>query len=168
MVPPFRAAGNWFAAERLRANRRDPFSLFPLAPEIDWPLSSGTMSILPFLLPPRRLLRAGSLLCVTAFLALRLALPGASGAPKPTPKPPFKPPYTVIQSVDATAKTITVGHVNSMDTATTQYKITQFTDIQVNGEKGTVDQLQTGMKVSVTPGSDATVADRIVASPAPK
>ena len=125
------------------------------------------MSILPFTVPLRRLLRAGRLLCLAAFLAVGLALPGASAAPKPTPKP-FKPPYNVIESVDAATKTITVGHVNSMDTATTQYKITPSTDIQVNGEKGTVDQLRTGMKVSVTPGSDPAVADRIVAGPAPK
>ena len=126
------------------------------------------MSISSFTVSSCRLLRAGSLLCVTAFLVLGLVLPGASGAPKPTPRPPFKPPYNVIQSVDASAKTITIGHVNSLDTSTSQYKINQFTDIQVNGEKGTVDQLQTGMKVSVTPGSDPKVADRIVAGPAPR
>ena len=117
--------------------------------------------------PIRRLLRARSLLSAAALLAASLALPVASGAPKPTPKP-FKPPYTVIQAVDATAKTITVGHVNSMDTSTHQYKITQFTDIEVNGDKKTVTDLQVGMKVSVTPASDPTAADRIVASPAPK
>ena len=127
------------------------------------------MSILPFTTPIcRRLLRAGSLLSVAACLALSLALPvTSSAAPKPTPKP-FKPPYNVIQSVDATAKTIVVGHVNSMDTSTQTYKITQFTDIQVNGDKKTAADLQAGMKVSVTPGSDPGVADRIVAGPAPK
>ena len=125
------------------------------------------MFILPFTLPPRRLLRAGSLLCLTTFLTLGLVLPGFAGTPKPTPKP-FKPPYNVIQSLDATAKTITVGHVNSVDTSTPLYRITPTTEIQVNGEKATIDKLQTGMKVSITPGSDSTVAERIVASPAPK
>ena len=117
----------------------------------------------------RRLLRAGNFFSVAACLALSLALPGTSrGGPKPTPRPPFKPPYNVIQSVDATAKTLVVGHVNSMDTSTQTYKITQFTDIQVSGDKKTVADLQAGMKVSVTPGSDPGVADRIVAGPAPK
>ena len=116
----------------------------------------------------RRLLRAGTFFFVTLFLALSLALPGTSwGGPKPTPKP-FKPPYNVIQSVDATAQTIVVGHVNSMDTSTQTYKITQYTDIQVSGDKKTVADLQAGMKVSVTPGADPAVAERIVAGPAPK
>ena len=74
----------------------------------------------------------------------------------------------MIQSVDTTTKTIVVGHVNSMDTSTQTYRITQFTEIEVGGDKKAITDLQAGMKVSVTPGTDAGIADRIVAGPAPK
>ena len=116
----------------------------------------------------RRLLRTGSLLSAAACLVLGLALPGAAwGVPKPKPTPVFKPPYDAIQSVDTTAGTIVVGHVNSKDTSTKTYKINQFTEIQVNGEKGTITSLQAGMKVAVSEGSETGSAGRVVASPAP-
>jgi hypothetical protein len=90
----------------------------------------------------------------------------ASGGPL-KPRQPFKPTYDVIQSVDATAKTVTIGHANSKDTSTKTYKVAKDTDIQVNGAKGDLNDVKTGMKVSITLGIDEDVASRLVVSPAP-
>ena len=114
-----------------------------------------------------RLSRAGLPLTLAAGLLLGLAASSFAQAPHLKPRPPFLPPYDAIQSVDATAKTLVVGHVNSKDTSTKTYKLVPTTEIQVNGDKAKLEDLKTGMKVSVTPAMDATVAERVVASPSP-
>ncbi len=114
----------------------------------------------------RHLARVGMPVALAASLVLSLATTTWAG-PKPTPRPPFLPPYDAITSVDATAKTLVVGHVNSNDKTSKTYKLIPTTEIQVNGEKAPVTSLQAGMKVSVTPAMDETIAERVVASPAP-
>ena len=46
----------------------------------------------------------------------------------------------------------------------TSFRITQFTEINVNGRRGTVAELRPGMRVHVTAGTDRTVAARIEAN----
>ena len=104
------------------------------------------------------------------LLVVALAVPMAgalAGNPPLKPRQPFKPPYDVIRSVDATAKTVTIGHVHSKDTSAKTYKLDKFTEIQVNGAKGDLNDIKTGMKVDVTPGADEEVASRLVLSAAP-
>jgi hypothetical protein len=103
-------------------------------------------------------------LVLAGSLALSVA---AFAGPKITPREPFKPSYDAVQSVDTTANTITINHVNSKDTSTKVYKLDQKTEIEVNGEKGTLNDVKTGMKISVTPGFNDDEASRVVVSPAP-
>jgi hypothetical protein len=98
-----------------------------------------------------------------------LAFPQASLAKgKGKKREPFKPPYVAISAIDTTAHTITIEHVNSKITTSKTYKITDQTDIEVNGQKGTMNDLQVGMKVDITEGVDQGTADAVRASPAPK
>jgi hypothetical protein len=102
------------------------------------------------------------------FMAV-VVLPGAAfaGAPKLKPRQPYKPTYDVIKAVDPTAQTVTIGHVNSTDTSTKTFKLDKFSEIEVNGATGTLNDVKTGMKVSVTTGADDNTASRLVVSPAP-
>src|ERR1700686_2402002 len=63
---------------------------------------------------------------------------------------------TLISSVNPTAVTIIE------DKVARTFTITQFTEINVNGQKATVADLNPGMIVSVTIGTDPTRASRIV------
>ena len=83
-----------------------------------------------------------------------------------TPAPP-KPQYAVISAVDPSARTVTISNVNSPNPASKQLKINERTEIEVNGQKGTVTDLKVGMKVSATLGMDPTVAARLVATTLP-
>ena len=67
----------------------------------------------------------------------------------------------VISSV--TGNTITVTE-NKMTRA---FRITQFTEVIVNGQKTTIAELKPGMTVSVTIGVDPTQAARVSASGTP-
>ncbi len=84
------------------------------------------------------------------------------------PREPFKPVYNAITSVDATAHTLSYSTVNGKGTAVSKtFKLTDKTEIEVNGQKGTVADLKSGMQVSVDPGMDETVAERVSAKTAP-
>ncbi len=76
------------------------------------------------------------------------------------------PQGTVIASV--TPESITISGSNLSKT----YAITRFTEILVKGQRAALTDLQPGMLVSVTQGSDPTNAARInagdVPGPAPK
>ena len=74
---------------------------------------------------------------------------------KPTPPPPHHP---VISSVNANSITVTEGKVSKTLT------ITQFTEINVNGQRATIAELKPGMVVTVTLGTDPTRASRINAT----
>ena len=83
------------------------------------------------------------------------------------PKEPFKPAYDVVQAVDPTANSVTIGHANSTDTSTKTYKLDKFSEVEVNGEKASLADVKPGMKASVTPGVVENTASRLVVSPAP-
>jgi hypothetical protein len=97
---------------------------------------------------------------VSFLLVLITASPAlAGGRKKKTTPPQYHPP--VISSV--TGNTITV----SEEKTTRTFVITQFTEINVNGQRGTVADLKPGMTVSVTIAVDPTRASRVVATGAP-
>jgi len=78
---------------------------------------------------------------------------------KATPAPEYHPP--VISSVTGNSITVTE------EKTTRTFIVTQFTEINVNGQRGTIADLKPGMAVSVTIGVDPTRASRIVATGAP-
>ena len=101
----------------------------------------------------------------TSFLAFAVLLACGAANPlycatkkKPTPAP-YKQP--VIASVNANAITVTE------EKGTKTFTITQFTEINVNGQKATAADLKPGMTVTVTIGMDPSRAGRIVANGAP-
>jgi hypothetical protein len=67
----------------------------------------------------------------------------------------------VISSVTGNAITVTEGKV------TRAFTITQFTEINVNGQKATIADLKPGMTVNVTIGTDPSRASRVNASGVP-
>jgi hypothetical protein len=83
-----------------------------------------------------------------------------SGATKKKPSPtPYKHP--VIASVSAHSITV------SEEKGTKTFTITQFTEINLNGQRATVAELKPGMIVVVTIGMDRSQASRINASGTP-
>jgi hypothetical protein len=91
-------------------------------------------------------------------LAIALVTPGfAAGKKKKGPE------YhdTVIASVTGNSITITE------DKVTKTFPITQFTEITLTGQRATVANLQPGMAVSVTIGTDGVSASRIAAGDPP-
>ena len=79
---------------------------------------------------------------------------------KATPAPEYHPP--VISSVTGNSITVTE------ERTTRKFIVTQFAEINVNGQRGTIADLKPGMAVSVTIGVDPTRASRIVATGAPE
>jgi hypothetical protein len=67
----------------------------------------------------------------------------------------------LISSVTGNAITVTEGNV------TRAFTITQFTEINVNGQKATIADLKPGMTVNVTIGTDPSRAGRVNASGVP-
>jgi len=65
--------------------------------------------------------------------------------------------------LNVTANSITV--TNQKETRT--FIVTPFIEININGQKGTIADLKSGMRVDVTIGVDPTRAGRIVASGPP-
>lgn len=103
-----------------------------------------------------------ALFIVISVLLVALATPPAfagSKKKKATPGAQYQAP--VISSV--TGNTITV----SEEKTTRTFIITQFTEINVNGQRGAVADLKPGMTASVTIGVDPTRASRVVATGAP-
>jgi hypothetical protein len=84
----------------------------------------------------------------------------AGSRKKATPSPEYHPP--VISSVTGNSITVTG------EKTTRTFIVTQFTEINVNGQRGTIADLKPGMTVSVTIGVDPTRAGRIVATGAPE
>ena len=97
---------------------------------------------------------------VVSVLLVALATPAFAGSKKKKATPPQHHP-PVISSV--TGNTITV----SEEKTTRTFIITQFTEINVNGQRGAVADLKPGMTVSVTIGVDPTRASRVNATGAP-
>jgi hypothetical protein len=100
-----------------------------------------------------------SLLAVSVVLAFAQVSPAFGASKKKATPPQHKEP--VISSVTGNAITVTEGKV------TRAFKITQFTEINVNGQKATMADLKPGMTVNVTIGTDPTRASRVNASGVP-
>src|SRR6266446_10939294 len=97
---------------------------------------------------------------VISVLLVALATPAFAGSRKKKATPTqYQAP--VISSV--TGNTITV----SEEKTTRTFIITQFTEINVNGQRAAVADLKPGMMVSVTIGVDPTRVSRINATGAP-
>jgi hypothetical protein len=96
---------------------------------------------------------------LVAILILFASTASAGSKKKKATLTQYHPP--VISSV--TGNTITV----SEEKTTRTFIITQFTEINVNGQRAAVADLKPGMTVSVTIGVDPTRASRIVATGAP-
>ena len=84
---------------------------------------------------------------------------GGGKKKKATPAPAYQQP--VISSVKGNA--ITVSDAK----ATRAFMITQFTEINVNGQRANVTDLKPGMTVNVTIGLDPSHASRINAADVP-
>lgn len=96
---------------------------------------------------------------VVVGLSLTLAVNVEAKSKKKKEPPPSQRP--VIASVSADSITITA------DSRTKTYAITRFTEVLVKGQRATLADLQSGMAVTVTMGTDQTKAARINASDAP-
>jgi hypothetical protein len=79
----------------------------------------------------------------------------AASKKKPTPAPVVLP---MIASVTATSVTISEKNVSRT------FTINQFTEINVNGRRGTVADLKPGMTASITIGTDSSKLARINAT----
>ncbi len=98
---------------------------------------------------------------ISVLIVLIVASPAFGGGKKKkaTPTPAYQQP--VISSVKANAITVS-------DAKTTRaFTITQFTEINVNGQRATVADLKPGMTVNITIGLDPSHASRINAADAP-
>jgi len=90
---------------------------------------------------------------------LQILTPDPSlAAGRKTKTPPAEQHDPVISTVTASSITVT----KQKETRT--FIVTPFTEINVNGQKGTIADLKSGMRVDVTIGVDPTRAGRIVAS----
>ena len=98
---------------------------------------------------------------VSVLLVLVTSSPAFGGGKKKkaTPAPAYQQP--VISSVKGNAITVS-------DAKTTRaFTITQFTEININGQRANVADLKPGMTVNVTIGLDPSHASRINAADAP-
>jgi len=98
---------------------------------------------------------------ISALLIVVTASPAFAGSKKKkaTPAAAYHPP--VISSVTGNAITV------SEEKTTRTFIITQFTEINVNGQRATIADLRPGMTVSITIGVDPTRASRINATGSP-
>src|SRR5207247_1609645 len=98
---------------------------------------------------------------VSVLVGLMVIAPasGKGRKKKATPVPAYHGP--VISSV--TGNAITVSDAKTTRTFT----VTQFTEINVNGQRATIADLKPGMRVNVTIGLDPSHASRINAADAP-
>jgi hypothetical protein len=101
------------------------------------------------------------LIVFSVLLLLLIGTPGFAGGKKKkaTSAPAYHQP--VISSV--TGNAITVSEQNTTRTFT----VTQFTEINVNGQRGSIADLKPGMNASVTIGVDRSRAARINATGVP-
>ncbi len=100
-----------------------------------------------------------ALLVVSALIAIITTTSAFGGGRKKKTTPPPQP--TLISNVSGNAITV------SDDKITRTFVITQFTEINVNGQRGIVADLKPGMVVNVTMDTDPARASRINASGAP-
>ena len=100
-----------------------------------------------------------ALLVVSALIAIITTTSAFAGSRKKKTIPPPQP--TLISNVSGNAITV------SDDKITRTFVMTQFTEINVNGQRATVADLKPGMVVNVTIGTDPTRASRINANGAP-
>jgi hypothetical protein len=99
------------------------------------------------------------LVAICTLLAVIIATPAFAGSKKKKATPAYHPP--VISGVTGNAITV------SEEKTTRTFIITQFTEINVNGQRATIVDLKPGMTVSVTIGMDPTRASRVVATGVP-
>jgi hypothetical protein len=98
-----------------------------------------------------------SILFTCALLQILAPDPAlAAGRKRKAPSP--EQHDLVISSVTANSITVT----KQQETRT--FIVSPFTEVNVNGQKGTIADLKPGMRVNVTIGTDPTCAGRIVAS----
>jgi hypothetical protein len=100
-----------------------------------------------------------SLVAVCTVIAMLTATPAFGGSKKKKATPAYHTP--VISSVTGNAITV------SEEKTTRTFIITQFTEINVNGQRATIVDLKPGMTASVTIGMDPTRASRVVATGVP-
>jgi hypothetical protein len=106
------------------------------------------------------MMNRGLSIVISVLLVGLATSPAFAGSKKKKATPPqYQAP--VISSV--TGNMITVSEEKTART----FIITQFTEINVNGQRGAVADLKPGMTVSVTIGVDPTRASRVVATGAP-
>lgn len=97
-------------------------------------------------------LRLAAILLIAVLLG---AIP-ANGADKKKKKEALEPVISTIAAVNGNMVDITTG------TATKTLKVSQFTEVRVNGQKGSAADVKPGMTVSeVVLGADPSVASRI-------
>ncbi len=96
---------------------------------------------------------------VSALIAIFTTTSAFAGSRKKRRTPPPQP--TLIANVSGNAITV------SDDKITRTFVMTQFTEINVNGQRATVADLRPGMVVNVTMDTDPTRASRINANGAP-
>jgi len=99
------------------------------------------------------------LVAICTLLAVITTTPGFAGSKRKKATPASHTP--VISSVTGNAITVTEGKT------TRTFIITQFTEINVNGQRATIADLKPGMTVNVTIGMDPTRASRVVATGVP-
>jgi len=92
-----------------------------------------------------------------ALIQILMPEPGFAAGRKKKVSPP-KQDDPVISNVAANSITVT----SQRETRT--FMVSPFTEVNVNGQKGTIADLKSGMKVNVTIDLDPTRAGRIVAS----
>ena len=97
---------------------------------------------------------------VISVLVVALATPAFAGSKKKKATPAQ---YQAPVIANVTGNTITV----SEEKTTRTFVVTQFTEINVNGQRAAVADLKPGMTVSVTIGVDPTRASRVVATGVP-
>jgi len=97
---------------------------------------------------------------VISVLLVALATPAFAGSKKKKATPAQ---YQAPVIANVTGNTITV----SEEKTTRTFVVTQFTEINVNGQRAAVADLKPGMTVSVTIGVDPTRASRVVATGVP-
>jgi len=103
-----------------------------------------------------------ALFIIISVLLIALATPPAFAGSKKK-KPTAPPQYQVPVIASVTGNTITVSEEKTART----FIITQFTEINVNGQRAAVADLKPGMTVGVTIGVDPTRASRINATGVP-
>ena len=115
----------------------------------------------------RKALLLYTAVCLVAGIGSSVVQAAGMHREKPTPTPSRQ--ETVIEKVTPTSITVATQTVAGngktvLASASKTYGITKFTEITVNGQRATADQLRPKMKVSVTMGMDPSQAARIVAN----